>query len=58
MHELHNKPLPAGEVETGIPDFLRRSPQQQHPHDAAGVIADQAESTCCTVTSKPAAELA
>ena len=40
MHELHNKPLPAGEVETGIPDFLRRSPQQQHPHDAAGVIAD------------------
>jgi len=38
MHD--RQPLPAGEAETGIPNFLRRSQQQQRPHDAGHVAAD------------------
>ena len=35
-----HQPLPAGEAETGIPDFLRRSQQQQRPHNSADIVAD------------------
>ena len=37
MHDLH-QPLPAGEAETGIPDFLRRGPPLCNTVTDAGVI--------------------
>jgi DNA polymerase len=38
MHD-HHQPLPAGEAETGVPDFLRRG-QQQQLRDGANAAAD------------------
>jgi hypothetical protein len=37
MHDLH-QPLPAGEAETGIPDFVRRGHPLYNAVTDAGVI--------------------